>query len=73
MLEKVEAGGSSKKGTGVGFGEMAAETWRGSFRKIYELVGLSTQTKRLIWVVKAVYDTYGNPYTNVNLFDVGEF
>jgi hypothetical protein len=26
VLEKVEAGGSSKKGTGVGFGEMAAET-----------------------------------------------
>jgi short-subunit dehydrogenase involved in D-alanine esterification of teichoic acids len=41
-LEQVEADGSLKKEIGVGFGEMAAKTWRESFGKIYESMDLST-------------------------------
>ncbi|KAF2799150.1 NAD(P)-binding protein [Melanomma pulvis-pyrius CBS 109.77] len=41
-LEQVESDGSLKKEIGVGFGEMVAETWRGSFGKVYEQMGLTT-------------------------------
>ena len=41
-LEKVEADGSLKREIVVGFGEMSAETSKGSFEKIYESMGLST-------------------------------
>jgi len=41
-LEQLEPDGSLKKEIGVGFGQMGAETWRGSFGNIYEQMGLST-------------------------------
>ncbi|KAF2787643.1 NAD(P)-binding protein [Melanomma pulvis-pyrius CBS 109.77] len=42
VLEQVEPDGSLKKELGVGFGQMGADTWRGSFGKIYAQMGLST-------------------------------
>jgi short-subunit dehydrogenase involved in D-alanine esterification of teichoic acids len=41
-LEKPGPDGEIKKEIGVGFGEMGVETWRGSFGKVYEQMGIST-------------------------------
>ncbi|KAK8069827.1 hypothetical protein PG994_006443 [Apiospora phragmitis] len=41
-LEETEANGSLKSEIGVGFGQLGIETWRGSFGKVYEQMGLRT-------------------------------
>ncbi|KAI1776278.1 NAD(P)-binding protein [Hypoxylon cercidicola] len=42
VLEQTGPGGSIKPEIGVGFGQVGVETWRGSFGKVYEQMGLST-------------------------------
>lgn len=41
-IEELDEDGKLKKEVGVGSGQMGAETWRGSFGKIYESIGIST-------------------------------
>ncbi|KAI1643195.1 NAD(P)-binding protein [Daldinia loculata] len=40
-LEQLEQDGSFKKEIGVGLGKLAEETWRGSFGKVFEQMGLT--------------------------------
>lgn len=41
-LQETGPDGSIIPEIGVGFGQVGAETWRGSFGKVYEQMGLST-------------------------------